>query len=135
MHTGHIEVHKKRKEIDTKQLPWLTPSNIFLACHECATENLCNDNCYDELEGSLTYSDCEINDIEVATRRRAANQNWHAMRLGILTASNVKKIYHSTNYVATAEVLLNELRFDTENPPPNKLLLESNMKVMLGTNV
>ena len=53
---------RKKKKVDSPQLPCLTPSHkidIFLTCHECAIDSVCNDDCYDELEGLLTYSDQE----------------------------------------------------------------------------
>lgn len=68
----------------------------------------------------MKWTEDEQDIIEMQTRGQHLNQNWHKMRYGLVTASNVRKILHSTDKGKTAENLLKESplnSFDDKNLP------------------
>ena len=82
-----------------------------MECESCET-------CFDTIINNvIRYNDNEITEIERLTRGQHENQNWHAMRRGLLTASNVKMIYSSINMDKTSERLLDGNHFDDQNAP------------------
>ena len=91
--------------------------NIFLACHECTDMNICDQNCIEKLETCMRYTKNEILDIEIATRGQAENTNWHDMRKGVITASNMHKVDRSTNFTKTAISMLNQIDFTDDSLP------------------
>ena len=105
--------------MDIPELPVLTPSNkidIFLQCHGCTDDNICNEDCIEELYEYLGYSEEEKAQIDKATRGQHLNQNWHFMRKKLVTASNFKKVCNSTNRTKTAIALLNGNNFNNAVP-------------------
>ena len=101
-------------------LPVLTPQNvidIFISSHKNRNANNCDESCLDELESCMAYTPEEISLIEQCTQGQAANENWHAMRNRLITASVFKTVCHSKGEIKTAQNLLNGPTFDQDHPP------------------
>ena len=58
------------------------------------------------------YTPAERENIEIATRGQYLNDNWHNMREGLITASKVKSVCSSRNYMQTASTLVNGQSLD-----------------------
>ena len=93
---GLKEIHPDSVLLDTKfkrdsNKPFITPSlnittpmqRLELFCKYHDSEHTCNQNCFDELFSIISYSDKEINAIEIGTRGQSKNANWLAMRHGL----------------------------------------------------
>ena len=110
----------RKKEVrETMDLSVPTPSekfNIFLSCHQCQL-NHCSEECFEEFETFLHYSQQEISHIEEATRGQHLNTNWLNMRKHLLTSSIFKKVCHSRNEIKTAISLLNGATFSEDSLP------------------
>ena len=65
----------------------------------------------------MGYASVECELTEKETRGQNQNKNWHSMRAGLITASNVKKVMCSTNEDKTAEVLSTGSSLNEENLP------------------
>ena len=91
-------------EDQPKETPFVTPPltvttplefmEEFTKDHKCQTKCDCPQVFLDE----LTWSEEERKRTEKETRGQHKNKNWHTMRTGLVTASKVKTICHSTNY-------------------------------------
>ena len=64
--------------------------------------HLCSQECNHELLQHLSYLSEDIVKIEEGTREQHTNPNWKTARNGLLTSSNFKTIYHSTDMNNTA---------------------------------
>ncbi len=91
--------------------------SIFSLCHECTSSKICNDECFNELEGLMLYSDEERKSIELSTRDQNANPHWHDYRKGLLTASTFKTVIHTKNMTKCAMGLLSGSRLNEDDLP------------------
>jgi hypothetical protein len=69
---------------------------------------MCSQECNHELLQHLSYLSEDIVKIEEGTREQYTNPNWKSARNGLLTSSNFKTIYHSTDMNNTANNLLKQ---------------------------
>ena len=90
---------------------------IFISSHKNPNINICDKSFLDKLESDMAYTPEEISLIEQCTQGQAANENWHAMRNRLITASVFKTVCHSKGEIKTAQNLLNGLTFDQDHPP------------------
>ncbi|XP_070201377.1 uncharacterized protein [Littorina saxatilis] len=63
----------------------------------------------------ISWATEEQHIIEEQTRGQRKNKNWHSMRKGLLTASNIWKIFRSTNQGKTAERLIENYGSEKED--------------------
>ena len=112
-----VRHHNNSSHVDLPVLATEAKMSVFLSCHNCSNGTFCDEECWQELESYMVYSELESAQIEEATRGQHQNQNWHNMRKYLLTSSVFKKICHSQNPKKTAFSLLNGPGFSDDNVP------------------
>ena len=85
----------------------------FLESHTCVVENCMCSSIF--IHYHLCYSENEHQHVELCTKGQSNNNNWFKMRKGLVTASNFKLVYLSTDGSKTGQNLLRD-------PFPNKCI-------------
>ena len=98
----------------------------------CSDGNHESCDCAQHFLDMMGYVSVECELIEKETRGQNQNRNWHNMRVGLITASNVKKVMCSTNEDKTAEVLLTGSSLNEENLPASIKFGRTREKTALG---
>jgi hypothetical protein len=80
--------------------------------------HLCSQECNREFLQYLSYLSNDIVRIGEGTREQHTNPNWKSAHNGLLTSSNFKTIYHSTDMNNTTNNLLKESAINEEHLPP-----------------
>lgn len=112
-----FEVIRPRQKTKPPTLHVIYPEDklkTFLANHSCSSDCVCAVKFTND---KLLYTPEEQYDIELGTRGQHTNENWHKFRKQFLTASNFKKIIHSTNFDSTAVSLYSGSNLNEDNLP------------------
>ena len=102
------EVQPKDIPFEAPPLSCTTPIERvcdFLKDHVCVDDEC---DCAQSYLEQYKYTDADVASIERETRGQRHNKNWVSMRKGLVTASNTKKVLHSTNLDNTANALLKD---------------------------